>query len=149
RSHLHRTRHARRPPLRSASGHRVGGVPHSRTRHRHAERVSAPVVDARAGAARGTRARRGQPLRVPRTARADSRADRGARSRRNHLKERKPMTYRVGVDVGGTFTDVLLINENTGETWRSKVPSTPEDQSIGVLYGIEKACEIAGVPLND
>ncbi|WP_396658795.1 hydantoinase/oxoprolinase family protein [Microbacterium sp.] len=59
------------------------------------------------------------------------------------------MTYRVGVDVGGTFTDVLLINENTGETWRSKVPSTPEDQSIGVLYGIEKACEIAGVPLND
>lgn len=55
------------------------------------------------------------------------------------------MTYRVGVDVGGTFTDVLLINAETGQTWRSKVPSTPEDQSIGVLRGIEKACELAGV----
>ena len=55
------------------------------------------------------------------------------------------MTYRVGVDVGGTFTDVLLINAESGETWRSKVPSTPEDQSIGVLRGIEKACEIAGI----
>ncbi|MDN3495102.1 hydantoinase/oxoprolinase family protein [Planococcus sp. APC 4015] len=55
------------------------------------------------------------------------------------------MTYRVGVDVGGTFTDVLLINAETGETWRSKVPSTPDDQSVGVLRGIEKACELAGI----
>lgn len=59
------------------------------------------------------------------------------------------MTYRVGVDVGGTFTDVLLINAETGETWRSKVPSTPEDQSIGVLRGIEKACEEAGIARGD
>jgi N-methylhydantoinase A len=59
------------------------------------------------------------------------------------------MTYRVGVDVGGTFTDVLLINAGTGETWRSKVPSTPEDQSIGVLRGIEKACEAAGIAASD
>lgn len=49
------------------------------------------------------------------------------------------MAYRVGVDVGGTFTDVLLINEESGETWRSKVPSTPEDQSIGVVAGVQKA----------
>ncbi|RFA14599.1 5-oxoprolinase [Subtercola boreus] len=55
------------------------------------------------------------------------------------------MAYRVGVDVGGTFTDVLLINEESGRTWRSKVPSTPEDQSIGVLYGIQKACREAGI----
>lgn len=55
------------------------------------------------------------------------------------------MTYRVGVDVGGTFTDVLLIDEASGATWRSKVPSTPEDQSVGVLYGINKACSEAGV----
>ncbi|MBC7590464.1 MAG: hydantoinase/oxoprolinase family protein [Salinibacterium sp.] len=59
------------------------------------------------------------------------------------------MAYRVGVDVGGTFTDVLLINDTSGETWRSKVPSTPEDQSIGVLYGITKACSEAGIDQSE
>ncbi|MDG1034036.1 MAG: hydantoinase/oxoprolinase N-terminal domain-containing protein, partial [Luminiphilus sp.] len=43
------------------------------------------------------------------------------------------MTYRLGVDVGGTFTDFLLLNEATGETRTAKVPSTPEDSSVGVL----------------
>ncbi len=37
------------------------------------------------------------------------------------------MSYRLGVDVGGTFTDLLQINENTGETNTAKVPTTPED----------------------
>ena len=44
-------------------------------------------------------------------------------------------SYRLGVDVGGTFTDLLLLREDTGATWRAKVPSTPEDQSLGVIYG--------------
>ena len=39
------------------------------------------------------------------------------------------MTYRLGVDVGGTFTDLLLVNEKTGQTWKAKVSSTPQDQS--------------------
>ncbi len=43
------------------------------------------------------------------------------------------MTYRLGVDVGGTFTDLLLIDEATGGTWTAKVPSTLEDSTIGVL----------------
>ena len=51
------------------------------------------------------------------------------------------MTYRLGVDVGGTFTDLLLINEATGDTHTAKVPSTPEDSSIGVLNGISRICE--------
>lgn len=59
------------------------------------------------------------------------------------------MTYRLGVDVGGTFTDILLMNEETGETFRAKTSSTPEDQSIGVLRGIERVCEQAGVRLNE
>lgn len=50
------------------------------------------------------------------------------------------MSYRLGVDVGGTFTDLLLVNEETGETHTAKVPSTPEDSSIGVLKGINKIC---------
>ena len=55
------------------------------------------------------------------------------------------MSYRLGVDVGGTFTDLLLINEGTGETHTAKVPSTPEDSSIGVLNGIARICDESGV----
>jgi N-methylhydantoinase A len=51
----------------------------------------------------------------------------------------------LGVDVGGTFTDLLLVNEKTGKTWSAKVPSTPADQSIGVLNGIKRVCERAGI----
>ena len=47
-------------------------------------------------------------------------------------------TYRLGVDVGGTFTDLLLLEVNTGETWRAKVHTTPMDQSIGVSHGIDE-----------
>tara|TARA_Y100001934_G_scaffold283852_1_gene408079 strand:- start:9666 stop:11720 length:2055 start_codon:yes stop_codon:yes gene_type:complete len=55
------------------------------------------------------------------------------------------MAYRLGVDVGGTFTDLLLIDEGNGKTFRAKVPSTPADSSIGVLNGIERVCSDAGV----
>jgi len=55
------------------------------------------------------------------------------------------MAYRLGVDVGGTFTDLLLVDENNGETWTAKVPSTPADSSIGVLNGIAKICDVAGI----
>ena len=55
------------------------------------------------------------------------------------------MTYRLGVDVGGTFTDLLLVNEKTGQTWTAKVPSTPADQSIGVLKGLERVCGLAAI----
>jgi N-methylhydantoinase A len=59
------------------------------------------------------------------------------------------MAYRLGVDVGGTFTDILLIDEESGATHRAKTSSTPEDQSVGVLRGIERACETAGITLGD
>ena len=55
------------------------------------------------------------------------------------------MSYRLGVDVGGTFTDLLLVNEKTGELQTAKVPSTPEDSSIGVFNGINKVCANANV----
>ena len=58
------------------------------------------------------------------------------------------MTYRLGVDVGGTFTDILLVNEESGETFRAKTSSTPADQSVGVLRGIHKACDLAGIGLD-
>ncbi len=55
------------------------------------------------------------------------------------------MSYRLGVDVGGTFTDLLLVNENNGQSWSAKVPSTPVDQSLGVLTGLARVCERAGI----
>jgi len=55
------------------------------------------------------------------------------------------MSYRLGVDVGGTFTDLLLINEENGKTYTAKVPSTPEDSSLGVLNGIARICDESGV----
>ena len=55
------------------------------------------------------------------------------------------MTHRLGVDVGGTFTDLLLMNEKTGQTTRDKVPSTPQDPSIAVIEGIRRICAKAGL----
>ena len=57
--------------------------------------------------------------------------------------------YRVAIDVGGTFTDIVLQNEVTGEIYGTKTPSTPEDQSIGLMVGIKKACEELGVGIDE
>ena len=59
------------------------------------------------------------------------------------------MEYKLGVDVGGTFTDVLLIETDSGTIHTAKVPSTPEDSSIGVLNGIARVCELAGADPTD
>ncbi|MEC9453764.1 MAG: hydantoinase/oxoprolinase family protein [Pseudomonadota bacterium] len=59
----------------------------------------------------------------------------------------------IGVDVGGTFTDLILESESIGGNSAGvivhKVPSTPEDQSIAVIRGITEICEMAGVALSD
>jgi N-methylhydantoinase A len=55
------------------------------------------------------------------------------------------MTYRLGVDVGGTFTDLLLFDEQSGAFWRHKTPSTPADSSIGILTGVEAVCAAANI----
>jgi len=54
---------------------------------------------------------------------------------------------RVGVDVGGTFTDIILERTTDGERQVAvtKVPTTPQDQSAGVVTGILKVCGMAGV----
>jgi len=56
---------------------------------------------------------------------------------------------RLGVDVGGTFTDLLLHDDAAQRTYRAKTPSTPEDQSIGVAEGVRLICEKAGVKPAD
>ena len=59
------------------------------------------------------------------------------------------MTYRLGVDVGGTFTDLLLFDEASGKFWRHKTPSTPHDSSEGILNGVKAITAEAGVSAKD
>jgi len=59
------------------------------------------------------------------------------------------MASRLGIDVGGTFTDLLLFNDSTGDIHLLKTPSTPEDQSIGILTGIEKIFAETGIAPGD
>jgi N-methylhydantoinase A len=56
---------------------------------------------------------------------------------------------KLGVDVGGTFTDVLLLAQDTGELTIAKVLSTPEDQSAGVISGVRQACRQRGISPSD
>lgn len=53
--------------------------------------------------------------------------------------------YRVAIDVGGTFTDVVLQDEKSGKIYVAKTSSTPKDQSIGLMNGIQKICEQVGI----
>ena len=53
--------------------------------------------------------------------------------------------FRLGIDIGGTFTDATLINEGTGEIRVGKVPSTPEDPSIGFMKAIDRMLREASV----
>lgn len=55
------------------------------------------------------------------------------------------MAYRVGVDVGGTFTDMMLLDEATGTFWRVKTPSTPHDPSEAVLTALERISSEASI----
>jgi N-methylhydantoinase A len=59
------------------------------------------------------------------------------------------MAYNVAVDVGGTFTDVLVFDERTGELTEGKVLSTPDDPSRGVVEGIETVCGKVGISFED
>jgi len=60
------------------------------------------------------------------------------------------MAYRLGVDVGGTFTDLFLVSDsNGGAQFRVKTPSTPADPSQGVLSGVGRICDEAGIEVSE
>src|SRR5512133_1174957 len=45
---------------------------------------------------------------------------------------------RIGIDTGGTFTDVVAVDEETGQSTTTKTPSTPADPAEGFLNGVRK-----------
>jgi N-methylhydantoinase A len=54
------------------------------------------------------------------------------------------MGLRIAIDTGGTFTDVVAIDEATGDVASTKTPSTPEDLSIGLIEGVRKVLAAVG-----
>jgi N-methylhydantoinase A len=57
------------------------------------------------------------------------------------------VTYRVGIDIGGTFTDFALLKGT--EVVLHKNLSTPADRSLGVMHGLTKLAEIEGMKLGE
>jgi N-methylhydantoinase A len=52
----------------------------------------------------------------------------------------------IGVDVGGTFTDVVFADTEAGRTLVHKVPTTPDDPSRAVVAGIVELCRLSELP---
>ncbi len=54
-------------------------------------------------------------------------------------------TVRIGVDIGGTFTDVVVVDQRTGEVRVTKVPTVPADPSEGFMDGLHQAFRRFGI----
>lgn len=59
------------------------------------------------------------------------------------------MAWRIGVDIGGTFTDAALVDDTTGEIGIAKTLTTPSDFGQGVVNALTEAIETYNVPPND
>ena len=60
-----------------------------------------------------------------------------------------PRRVRVGVDTGGTFTDVVAFDEGSGELAATKTPSTPDDPARGFMEGVRKVLDQLGAGAGD
>ena len=56
---------------------------------------------------------------------------------------------RIGIDIGGTFTDLQIFDARSGAIFGFKTPTTPEDPSIGLMTGIKQAADRYGFALAD
>jgi len=54
-------------------------------------------------------------------------------------------SYAVAVDIGGTFTDISLLDRTSGKVWRAKTPSTPADPSDAFMTGVNAVLKDAGI----
>lgn len=60
-----------------------------------------------------------------------------------------PRPVRIAVDIGGTFTDIEILDETTGQTFAVKTPTTPDDPSEGLITGLRLAGEHVGFRFSD
>ena len=60
-----------------------------------------------------------------------------------------PERYRIGVDIGGTFTDLVMLDTATGRLASDKVLTTPRDPSVGVLEGVGRILQANGAAARD
>ena len=58
-------------------------------------------------------------------------------------------SYRLGVDIGGTFTDAVMMDEGSGEISLVKMASTPQDPSLGFMNVVERTLLEQGVDAAD
>ena len=159
--HLHNTRNT---GIANALGRGRGGRDRARRVGRRDRRLPVRAAGDRQHQHRGSR------LPPPRRGRRDGdrprRADRGGRmargrpraatsrtglpgrgaSRRSPAKEENEWPTGSAWTSGGTFTDLLLVHDETGDLHRVKTPSTPADPAEGVLVGVRRICEESGVP---
>src|ERR671911_859283 len=77
------------------------------------------------------------------TARTEHGRTRRASRKRVAPSARGAEMYRIGIDVGGTFTDLVAVDEH-GRVTLAKTASTPADQSIGVMGGLTLLAEAVG-----
>ncbi len=56
--------------------------------------------------------------------------------------------YKVGIDVGGTFTDFVVVKDGEGPRF-FKTPSTPHDPSVGLMSGLQDVANAYGVSLEE
>src|SRR6476620_462010 len=56
---------------------------------------------------------------------------------------------RIGIDTGGTFTDVVALDEDSGELVTTKTPSTPSNPADGFLTGVRKVLDLMGASGDD
>ncbi len=59
------------------------------------------------------------------------------------------MAWRIGIDIGGTFTDVALVEENTGRIAIAKLPTTPQDFGQAVIDGVRHGLVANRIAAND
>lgn len=58
-------------------------------------------------------------------------------------------SYRIGLDIGGTFTDVVLVHDPSGSIYLHKVLTTPRDPAEGALRAVREVCAAAGITLAE
>src|SRR5436309_1442491 len=59
------------------------------------------------------------------------------------------MTLAIAVDIGGTFTDITLLDQATGRQWRAKTASTPADPSQAFIAGVRQVLAEASMQAQD